>query len=73
MNTEKPECWTEALKKTNFDTEAFARKLQAVQSGKPVDWTCPFCGGRVVLLEKDDKLTVIGCLSCDMRIRLGEF
>lgn len=52
------------------DTMAFVNMMQAVKSGNPVDWKCPFCDGNVVLMKNEDGHTIIGCEECDMRINL---
>ena len=62
--------WTERCKKANVNTEEFVSKMEALKAGKKVNWICPFCGGNVTLLEQESSHTVIGCNSCDIRIRL---
>lgn len=62
--------WTKKATTKTVDTAAFVNMMQAVKSGQPVDWKCPFCGGNVVLMKNEDGCTVIGCEECDMRINL---
>ena len=66
------ENWTENCSTRTVDTIKFVEMLQAVKSGNPIDWICPFCGGHVGLMEQEKGHTVIGCDSCDMRIELDE-
>ena len=62
--------WTEKKSDKPINMTSFTNTLQAIKSGKDVDWRCPFCGETVILMEKDDSHTLIGCSSCDMRINL---
>lgn len=64
------EDWTKHCTTKTVNTMDFVNMMQAVKSGKPVDWKCPFCGGDVVLMENEDGHIVIGCEECDMRINL---
>ena len=64
--------WTKNCTTKTVDTMKFVEMMQAVKSGKKVDWACPFCGGKVGLMEQENGHTVIGCDSCDMRINLDE-
>ncbi len=62
--------WTKNCNSSTVDIPAFVNKMQQVVAGKEIDWICPFCGGRVSLLEQTDHHKVIGCEECDMRITL---
>ena len=62
--------WTKNCTPKNVNLSKFANMMQAMKSGKDVDWNCPFCGGKVVLMKNEDGQTVIGCSKCDMRINL---
>ena len=64
--------WTKDCTTKTVDTTKFVEMMQAVKSGKKIDWACPFCGGKVGLMEQDGGHTMIGCDSCDMRINLDE-
>ncbi len=64
------EDWTKDVNISNVDTAAFADLMNKVKEGQDVDWECPFCGGKVGLLEQKGSQTLIGCDSCDMRITL---
>lgn len=64
--------WTKKCTTRTVDTMKFVDMMQAVKSGKQVEWACPFCGGKVGLMEQEGGHTVIGCDSCDMRINLDE-
>ena len=64
--------WTKNCTTKTVDTMKFVEMMQAVKSGKKVDWACPFCGGKVGLMAQGNGHTVIGCDSCDMRINLDE-
>ena len=63
---------TEKCTTKTVDTMKFVNMMQEVKSGKKIDWACPFCGGKVGLMEQENGHTVIGCDSCDMRINLDE-
>lgn len=62
--------WTQNCNSKNVDTTKFVNMMQAVKTGKQIDWICPFCGGKVERLEQEGGKTVIGCISCDMRIQI---
>ena len=62
--------WTQNCDSKNVDTTKFVNMMQAVKTGKQIDWICPFCGGTVERLEQEGGKTVIGCISCDMRIQI---
>lgn len=62
--------WTQNCDSKNVDTTKFVNMMQAVKTGKQIDWICPFCGGKVERLEQEGGKTVIGCTSCDMRIQI---
>ena len=62
--------WTQNCNSKNVDTTKFVNMMQAVKIGKQIDWICPFCGGKVERLEQEGGKTVIGCISCDMRIQI---
>ncbi|MDO4651018.1 MAG: hypothetical protein Q4B26_20465 [Eubacteriales bacterium] len=64
--------WTKNCTTKTVDIMKFVEMMQVVKAGKQVDWTCPFCGGKVGLMEQDRGHTVIGCDSCDMQINLDE-
>ena len=64
------EDWSKNCTTKTVDTMAFVNMMQAVKSGNPVDWKCPFCGGNVVLMKNEDGHMIIGCEECDMRINL---
>ena len=64
------EDWTKNCTTKTVDTMAFVNMMQAVKSGNPVDWKCPFCGGNVVLMKNEDGHTIIGCEECAMCINL---
>lgn len=60
----------EEEKKKTRDMTSFVKRMRDMRDGKEVDWSCPFCGAKVILYNKDDTHTEIGCESCDMRINL---
>lgn len=62
--------WTKNCSSKNVDLAAFVNKMEAVKAGRKVEWKCPFCGGNVGMIEREGGRTVIGCDSCDMRIRM---
>ena len=64
------EDWPRNCTTKTVDAMAFVNKMQAIKTGQPVDWKCPFCGGNVVLMKNEDGHTIIGCEECDMRINL---
>ncbi len=64
------EDWTKNIQMTADDYRKFTDMMLRVQNGEDVERECPFCGGRVAALESEEKKTVIGCDSCDMRIIL---
>lgn len=80
MNRESEECsgdicgelqdWTKNCDGKQVDLAEFVRKMEVLRGGGTVEWKCPFCGGTVRRMEQEDGHTVIGCDSCDMRIRL---
>ncbi len=55
---------------SSMDLARFVQKLERVKNGEKIEWSCPFCGGRVGLIGRTGDSTVIGCDSCDMRICL---
>lgn len=63
--------WTKECNTSNVDIPKFVDMMQQVKAGKDVDWICPFCGGKVGLMEQQEHHAVIGCYSCDMRITLN--
>ena len=62
--------WTKDCTPQTVDTVKFIDMMQAVKAGKKINWTCPFCSGKVGLIEQKGGHTLIGCDSCDMRISL---
>ncbi len=62
--------WTKNCNPSNVDLSKFTDMMRRVKAGEQVDWVCPFCGGKVELLEQKGTESVIGCTSCDMRITL---
>lgn len=64
------EDWTKTCTTKIMDTMSSVNMMQAVKSGKPVDWKCSFCGGNVVLMKNEEGQTIIGCEECDMCIIL---
>ncbi len=70
INKKLGEDWTKNCSVDAVDTTKFVEMMEKVKSGQEVDWICPFCGGKVSLLEQKEKHSVIGCGSCDMRITL---
>ena len=38
------EDWTKNCTTKTVDTMKFVEMMQAVKSGKKIDWACPFCG-----------------------------
>lgn len=67
------EDWTKNCSRKNVDTTSFVKMMSEAKAGKEVNWKCPFCGGKVGLMQQEKEHTVIGCDSCDMRINIGEF
>lgn len=65
--------WTKVCNRKNVDIANFVKMISAVKAGQEVEWKCPFCGGKVGMLQQEEEHTVIGCDSCDMRINIGEF
>lgn len=43
------EDWTQNCTTKTVDTTKFVEMMQAVKSGKQINWICPFCGGKVGL------------------------
>ncbi len=62
--------WTKNCNPQTIDVQKFTDMMQMVKAGEHIEWKCPFCGGKVDLISQDMHLTLIGCGSCDMRIKL---
>ncbi len=62
--------WTKNCTTSTVDIQKFVRMMERTKNGEPVDWNCPFCGGKVRLFESNGGHTVICCEACDMRITL---
>ncbi len=62
--------WTKECSPQNTDIKKFTDMMMKVKNSAKIDWNCPFCGGKVSRLEQEGNHTVIGCESCDMRIKL---
>ncbi len=52
------EDWTKNCITKNVDTIAFVNMMQAVKSGKLIDWKCPLCGGNAVLMSNEDVIVL---------------
>lgn len=65
--------WTKRVGSIDYDISSFVEKIDAISQGKKVVWKCPFCGGNVIITDKNDKAVHIGCDFCDMTIDIGDY